>query len=156
DTSIFNLTVKDLDLLYNGAASDNSKLDWDNLTTDGTVTGLAGLTSTLDLKVGGSVELGIASFVKAAGEFSISKETGVSIDDGTMAAFTGDVLNIDLSNVQLFAGVGAGDFIYDANGELTDIDTTNATGFKVSGAGLNLSIIDNNASSQRWTGLAAH
>ena len=45
------------------------KLDWDNLTSDGVVTGFAGLVSTLDLKVSGRLDLNIAGFVLAAGKF---------------------------------------------------------------------------------------
>ena len=145
---------------------DDTKLDWDNLNDDllnndplALDLGLIGLFNTLDLQVGGSLELGISTVVKAAGTFLITKVTGKSFDDGAIEVFTGNLLSIKISNVHLFVGDGAGDFTY-TDGIATGIDTSNATGFKVSGASLDVAIISSTETTgatvgKSWTGISA-
>ena len=70
------------------AAADGSKLNWDDLTTDGTVTGFTGLVNTLDLKVSGSLDINIAGFVLAAGTFEITQQSGLTINDGVNPVIT--------------------------------------------------------------------
>jgi len=61
----FALNVRELDLLYNIAATDTTKLDWDSVSQ---VDSLAvhGIDHTLDLQVSGSLDLDISGFVLAA------------------------------------------------------------------------------------------
>ena len=101
------------------------------------------------------VELGIASFVKAAGGFEITQQSDVTVDDGSLGAFTGDLMTIELTGVHLFVGVGAGDFSFDAvSGLPTALDLSGAIGFEASGVELDVALI-NDGASRSWTGLAA-
>jgi hypothetical protein len=159
DPNTFVLEVRDLSLLYNAkSAFDDSKLDWDNLTSDGLVSGLTGLESTVDLIVSGNLEVGVQGFVRLAGGFSITKQSGVTVDDGAapVASFTGDVLSLNLSNVFLFVGTGAGAFSYDVDDIVDGIDTTNAIGFLAADAGLGLSIISETTGTRSWMAIAGH
>ena len=165
DTSVFDLSVKNLNLLYNVADANGAKLNWDDLTSDGTVGGFEGLVSSLKLQVGGSLELGIDSYVKLAGTFLITQQTDVTFDDGNTIEFEGDLLAINISDVYLFVGTGAGDFTYDGDGALSGIKDTNdtlitdpstsAVGFTVSDANVNLAIIKDTTKNLKWTGVAA-
>jgi len=158
--AVFTLTLQNLDLLYNVAASgDNSKLDWNDLTNDNVVLGLAGLDASLDLKVSGSLALGIGSFVKAAGSVEFTQQSGLTLNDGSaLGDINADVLMIRLSAVHLFVGMGAGAFQYDSTNKVyTGIDTTDAIGFKVAGASLDLALVNERTGAKRnWTGIAAH
>lgn len=157
-TSNYTLTVKNLDLLYNVASHDGRKLNWDDLTSDGVVSDYQGMDETLDLKVSGAIELDINGFVKAAGQFEISQQSNLSIDDGTISISDAELLMINISGVHLFVGVGAGDFSYDATTDLVNgIDTTNAVGFKTSGASLNLAIISETTGDLRsWSAVSVN
>jgi hypothetical protein len=124
------------------------------------VSGFAGLLSTVDLIVSGNLEVGVQGFVRLAGGFSISQQSGVAIDDGAgftgTTGFTGDVLSLNLNNVFLFVGTGAGAFSYDVNDIVDGIDTTNAIGFLAADAGLGLSIISETTGTRSWMAIAGH
>ncbi|HMJ89761.1 MAG TPA: hypothetical protein VK530_08085, partial [Candidatus Acidoferrum sp.] len=162
--STFEFNVRELELLYNvGSAAPNpTKLDWDQLTQDGVVSGLEGLTADLNLSVSGSLDINISGFVLIAGTFKITKLSNQHIDDGTIIIDGATVLVIELSNVFLFAGI-EGAFVRDGDGVVTGLDTTNAIGFSVNNASLDLAIIGEAPSTtpgprtppRKWVGVAA-
>ena len=111
DPSVFVLEVRDLNLLYNTASTvDNSKLNWDDLTSDGLFTvgsddviSLAGLVSTLDLSIKGGLGISIGSVV--SGFTNISRVVssfigyffiGSSFGIGSVILFLGSAIVIPL------------------------------------------------------------
>jgi len=159
--STFELNVRALDLQYNVADSSASaiRLNWDDLTTDGLVSGFGGIVSTLELKVSGSLDLNISGFVLAAGTFEVTKQSGLAINDGTINLTNASLLTISLSEVYLFVGVG-GAFARDGDSIVTGFDFDSSTvGFQVSGASLDLAILSEDPAAlpapRSWTAVAA-
>ena len=82
----------------------------------------------------------------ASGQFDLdirnaqTEGTPFDINDGVVTVVNASVLNLELSNVFLFVGVN-GAFEKDDNGSVSGLDTDDAIGFSVSGAGLALASI---------------
>ena len=155
----FELNVRELDLLLNIPAADTTKINWAGV-AQVSGTQLINLPNTIDFKVGGSLDLNISGFVLAAGTFEISKESGLTINDGVNPILTNATLMaINLSDVYLFVGAN-GDFARDGDGIVTGFDFGDGTvGFHVTGARLNLAIIGEDptvATPRSWMGISAH
>jgi len=86
----------------------------------------------------------------------VTKQSGLTIADGTISLTNASLLTVELSSVYLFVGLN-GAFTRDADNIVTGLDTTQAVGFGVSGASLDLAIVSEATPGTRsWTGVAAH
>ena len=117
------------------------KLNWDDLTSDGVVTGFAGLVNTLDLKVSGRLDLNIAGFVLAAGNFEMTQQSGLTIDDSVNVPLTNvSLLTVNITEVYLFVGWAATLPVTLTASSPALISPTSTVGFHVTGASLALAI----------------
>jgi hypothetical protein len=171
------LEVQSLDLIYNGPdKTTGSKLDWADVTitgSGGTATPLstffktatnatlsssfANLTETTDISASGMLYLNVSDFVIALATFSITEQSGIAVNDGTIVLSNASDLVIQLTNAQLFVGMG-GAVTRDSNGIVQSLDLTNAVGFSASGANIGVAIIHEDpsvAKPRTWVGLAA-
>ncbi|KPK35956.1 MAG: hypothetical protein AMJ65_16940, partial [Phycisphaerae bacterium SG8_4] len=114
-----------------------------------------------DLIISGSLTLKIDGFVLAAGTFEFTQDLDVTIDDGAgpVGVLTNATLQtLSISNMYLFIGTN-GDFTRDVDENVTGLDTSDAVGFSISGASLDLAIVSEDpslASPRSWIGVAVH
>ena len=100
------------------------------------------IAKTIDLAVvDGSVALNAFGFVALAGNLELSKQTGISIDDG-VTSFIGDVLSLSLT-ASGFVGTGAS--LSASNDSTANVETGNAVGFAVPSSSLNLLLVQDQA-----------
>ena len=154
------LDVNNLEVMFNrasgayGGAENTGYLDWSALYVDPTdrLFGLNGDTAS----VVGDLTINLGGYVMVAGSFSVEKTILLNSDpEGKDEMVDLDLLRINLTGVDLLVGVG-GTFIPGESGPPT-IDTTEATGFAVSGANVSLAIasVSGATDKRRWTGIAA-
>ena len=110
--------------------------------------------------IGGSLTMDINGYALAAGTFSFSQTGDLTIGDDktlTTALTSMTVQTISVSNLYLFVGTN-GAFTTDAvTGNVNGFDTSNATGFTVSGGSLNLvTATETTGQLRSWTAMAAH
>lgn len=86
------------------------------------------------------------------GEFTLVKQSGMTINDGHLPEFKADAFSLSMT-ASLFAGVGGG-LSEDANSEWAVV-TTNAVGFQVEEAFVNLVLVQNQETGDKYTGLQA-
>src|SRR6185369_4522402 len=166
--NVFELEILNLDLRFNGKAADQSKLAWNSLA------GLAGdpfkiagtqlaqIQRPTDISVTGQLYINISGFVIALAGFSIEQQSGMSLNDGAginlaAGAPGANALVIRITGAYLFVGV-SGAATRDIGGNVTGLDLTNAIGFFVNNASLDLAIVSEAAGvgARKWVGVAAH
>ncbi|SFS22515.1 LEPR-XLL domain-containing protein, partial [Yoonia litorea] len=114
-------------------ALDGTSLDLTDATSDGAIDILVGIT------IGGFIQLDLFGSVLAYGQFTISSSIQ-NVADGNRTIAGAQVLTVSVSDVNLFAGVG-GQFTLDGDDKATAIDPDAGTGFRATGANLDLAII---------------
>ena len=102
------------------------------------------------LAVSGDIALDGFGFVVLAGTFEMAKQTGVAIDDGSLS-FNADVLSLALT-ASGFVGSGAS-LGQDPDASTATVVTTDAIGFSVPSATLDLVLVKDRASTNKYTGL---
>src|SRR5262249_35220344 len=111
--------------------------------------------------ISGNLTMNIKGFVLASGTFSYAQRLNQTVSDGTSLTTTPltgvTVQSIAVSNVNLFAGVnGAFSSTLDSHGNPT-IDPTKGTGFRVTGASLDLvNVSETTGQLRSWSALTAH
>ncbi|MFS6827009.1 DUF4347 domain-containing protein [Cyanobium sp. ATX-6F1] len=169
------LELRSLNVLYNKTdPASGSRLDWSNLVstteadnTDGHLNGLAeeiqSLTSTTDLSVSGDVALNLEGAVLATGTIGVSLKSGLSIDDCNVNVDNASLLLVELSDLDVFVGSGGAftrEDASDPDSAVTGIHTDEAVGFSVSGANLDLAVLQEvppttgGGTARSWLGLA--
>src|SRR5260221_335479 len=124
----------------------NAGINWTNVAGSG----LTLSDPTTVFSISGNAQISLAGFVAVQGHFDIAKKT---LTD-TGGAFTNaDALLVSLSNLSVFAGVGA---TYDDHGTATDysddtLDLTDAIGLSAMAASIKLALVTSGVS--KWTGL---
>jgi Ca2+-binding RTX toxin-like protein len=157
----YTVTVNNLLVLYNSASGTDagdveaSRIDWSVIYASA-LDPLHAVTAVTEFSVEGDLVLDMNGYVMVAGGFSVTKATPtVDLPGETGAVLT--VLRIELTNVDLFVGVGGVFDTTDPNNY--DVDVTNATGFLVDNADLSIAIasLDNPTAgdTRRWLGFAA-
>ena len=160
----FEFAVRDLVFLLNVPYVDvdlnETRLDWDQLTEDGVVTGLEDVDSSVNISVAGYLEINIAGFVLAAGHFSIEQSLVDGFTDGPLT-FDASVLTIELSNIYVFAGIN-GAFTHDVNGYANGfVEAADTVGIAFSDGDLTLAIVGEilptgaTGPARSWMGIAA-
>src|SRR5205814_1685292 len=138
----FGFDIKDAFVRFNSASAGASKLDWSTLTATGQR--LAGVTKTLNVAVGAAIGLTVGPAL-AVGTFTLTSSSGLTLDDGAQS-LTGDLLDLQLSAVSVFAGVGG------SRSLATLTLAPDAIGLSVSGASARIEAFRVGAAS--YTGLA--
>src|SRR5262249_3518926 len=84
---VFSLNVAKAFVRYNGVSSGTTKLNWSAKGLPGF--GITGVDAQTDLAVGAdAIGLSLSSFVYLSGGFTFKKDSGVTIDDGSLPSFS--------------------------------------------------------------------
>ena len=165
--SDFDIHVRNLEVFYNEASGSDpvagtvARIDWSAplVATDSPLDGLLAATT---LSVSGDITLNLGGYVLVAGGFHVVKTTPTGVDlGGNGASVDLDLLQVQLTGVNLFVGTGAS-FNTGTAGSYS-VNTGGATGFSVTNANLYLAIAsvtdptpaDPPTDTRRWTGIAA-
>ncbi|MDG1364062.1 MAG: hypothetical protein P8Q54_11370, partial [Akkermansiaceae bacterium] len=154
------LDVNDLEVMFNLVSGADNEIkntnyfDWSTLYVDPTdrFFGLKGETTS----VVGDLTINLGGYVMVAGSFSVERKILYNSDpEDNGENLDLDLLRINLRSVDLLVGFG-GTFIPGESAP-PSIDTTEATGFAVSDANLDLAIasVSEATDKRRWTGIAA-
>ena len=128
-----------------------TKLDWATATNgtndpDGRLPAFT-MDGATDLQLSGSMTLDAFGFVLASGSFDLFKGT-MTVTDGTTTVTDASLLTIELTNVNVFAGVGGA---FDGD---DSINVDSAIGFSASGLNLSMVIVQDAVTpANKYTGL---
>ena len=121
-------SVNDLDVFFNIAASDGSRINWDDLNTDGVVSGMEGLNNNLELKVLGSVTISVDQFVYITANVAFESREIFVQTVGSLTTTKVKVLAIGASDVKAFVGIGGPYWVTEADGTVRAPTETEAAG----------------------------
>ncbi len=156
------MQVQSLNLLYNVPDQTTSTtLNWAGVQVGSTALSaylnlnpamtqlMSQLTVSTSLSVSGTAFLDIAGYVVATGNFSVTEQSGLTVNDGTLNLTKASLLVIGLTDVNLFVGTGG----------VTSFTTgalyqANAVGFSATGVSLTVAVLSQTGTNARtWVGL---